>query len=72
MMDQERRNWTTWKTLKIEVDGRLVFGSYSHNNYDKLVEVRTEKGSKLTQLAGSSPHGLARLLLRQLADEGKA
>jgi hypothetical protein len=71
-MDEERRNWTIWRTLKIKVDGRSVTGSYAHNRWDKLIEVRTEKGSKITQLRGSSPQGLARLLLRELADEGKA
>jgi hypothetical protein len=74
-MDQERRNWTMWRRLKIEVEGRSVVGSYSHNRWYKLVEVKTVKGSKITKLVvpgGSSPQVLARLLLRELAKEGKA
>jgi hypothetical protein len=70
-MDQERRNWTIWRTLQIEVDRRSVFGSYSHNKYDKLVEVRTEKGSKIARLGGSSPQVVARQLLRELASDGR-
>jgi hypothetical protein len=71
-VDQERRNWTIWKPLKIKVDGRSVAGAYCHNRWDKLVEVKTEKGSKISQLRGASPQVLAKQLLRELANEGKA
>jgi hypothetical protein len=72
MMEKERRGWTIWRTLKIRIDGRSVVGSYSHSRWDQLLEVRTANGSKITQLGGSSPQVLAKLLLRELADEEKA
>jgi hypothetical protein len=34
--------------------------------------VVTARGSKTTQLGGSSAESLARIMLRELADEGKA
>jgi hypothetical protein len=71
-MDEERRNWTIWRTLEIKIDGRLIIGSYSHNKYYKLLEVRTEKASKISWLGGSSPQVVARTLLREMAKEGAA
>ena len=63
----------TWKTLKVEHKGRTVVGSYAYTKADQIVEVRSIKGErKATQLGGLTPERLARLMLLELADEGKA
>jgi hypothetical protein len=67
-----KREEPDWKTLTIEIDGRTVSGSYAYNPRGKLVEVRTFNGHKATQLGGSRPESIARLLLHELAKEGKA
>jgi hypothetical protein len=54
-------------TLK---DGRVVHGQYG--THEGMVTVLTPHGKKTTQLGGSSAESLARLMLRELADEGKA
>jgi hypothetical protein len=54
-------------TLK---DGRVVDGHYGV--HERMVTVMTARGSKTTQLGGSSAESLARIMLRELADEGKA
>jgi hypothetical protein len=63
----------TWKKLKVEHKGRTLLGSYAYTKADQIVEVRSIKGErKATQLGGSTPESLARLMLLELADEGKA
>ena len=60
-----------WKTFKVEHEGRTLVGSYACR--DQLVEVRSMKGArKATQLDGSTPEYLAKLMLLELAVEGKA
>jgi hypothetical protein len=59
-----------WKTLEIEINGRTVTGSYACEG--PILNVRTGNGQKATQLGGSTPEGLARIMLRELAEEGKA
>jgi len=61
-MDQERRNWTIWRTLKIKIDRRTILGSYCHGRWDKLVEVKTDKGRTIAQLGDSSPQELAQAI----------
>jgi hypothetical protein len=62
-----------WRKFKFEHDGRTLIGSYAYNDADQTVEVRSLQGErKTTQLGGSTPYSLARLLLRELANDGKA
>ena len=51
---------------------RLVIGNYIFDDADGLVTVRTERGSKTIQIGKYSPKLLAKLMLRELAEEGKA
>jgi hypothetical protein len=59
-----------WRTIEIKIGGRVVRGSWGHDG--SMLEVRTPYGNKTTQLGGSSPITLARRMLRELAEEGKA
>ena len=63
-----------WTNVPISItleDGRVVSGHYT--SAQGLVTVRTFLGTKTTQLGGfRNPKVLALLLLRQLAEEGKA
>jgi hypothetical protein len=61
---------TVWEEIAIRFEGRMVTGSYAL--FDEIVEVRTPHGSKATQLRNSSPFAIAKILLRELAMEGKA
>ena len=62
-----------WKKLKVEHKERTLIGSYAYDDADQLVEVRSLSGErKVTQIGGSTPATLARLMLVELADEGKA
>jgi hypothetical protein len=51
----------TWTTLHNE------FGSGSYAVIDELVMVKTCSGQKATQLGGSTPEGIARILMREIA-----
>jgi hypothetical protein len=51
-----------------EVDGITVFGAYTLNEQNTLT-LRTPYGTKATQLGGSTPRSLARLLLRELFED---
>jgi hypothetical protein len=62
-----------WKKLKAEHGHRVLVGSYAYTDADQTVEVRSLGGQrKATQLGGSTPETLARLMLIELADEGNA
>lgn len=62
-----------WKRLKAEHKGRILLGSYAYTAEDQIVEVRSVKGEhRARHLVGSTPEILARLMLTELADEGKA
>ena len=65
------RDFATWKELTIDFRGRSVSGSYSTSRQG-LVTVKTLRGSKTTTLGGSNARVVARILLRELAAEGKA
>ena len=65
------RDFATWKELTIDFRGRTVSGSYSTSR-EGLVSVKTLRGNKTTTLGGSNPRLVARILLRELAAEGKA
>jgi hypothetical protein len=59
-----------WKQITDELNGHTVTGLYSTSL--GLVTVRTPYDSKSRQLGGSSTTLIARILLRELAAEGKA
>jgi len=59
-----------WHQITIDFRGRKIKGSYATEN--DMVTVRTTLGSKGTQRGGSRPAILARMMLRELAVEGKA
>jgi hypothetical protein len=59
-----------WKQITAELNGHTVTGLYSTSL--GLVTVRTPYDSKSRQLGGSSTTLIARILLRELAAEGRA
>jgi hypothetical protein len=60
-----------WKHITAELNGHTVTGLYSATQYG-LVTVRTPYDCKSRQSGGSSNTLIARILLRELAAEGKA
>ena len=60
-----------WKQITAELNGHTVTGLYSASR-EGLVTVRTPYDSKSRQLVGSAATLIARILLRELAAEGKA
>jgi hypothetical protein len=50
---------------------RRPHGSGAWTSNDDLVYVRTDDGGKCTQIGGSPPEVIARLMLWELANEGK-
>ena len=61
---------TIWNQIRTEFYGRPVYGSYVIE--DGVLKVKTPRGERTTQFAGSNPDWLAERLLRELAAEGKA
>jgi hypothetical protein len=59
-----------WRRIEIRIGGSVVRGSWGHDG--SMVQVRTLHGQKTTQIGGSRPITLARIMLRELAEEGKA
>jgi hypothetical protein len=59
-----------WKQITAELNGHTLTGLYS--TALGLVTVRTPYDSRSKQLGGSSSTLIARILLRELAAEGKA
>lgn len=57
-----------WKDIEIKVHGRKVRGIYYIEK--GIVTVTSLYGEKSRQVGGSSPESIARLLLRNLYDEG--
>ena len=57
--------------ITIEHKGRRVPGWWWVEE-EGMVEVWSRRGRKVTQIGGSPPQALARLMLRELAKEGKA
>ena len=60
-----RRSFVTWTYLTCE------YGNGSWAVIDGLLTVRTPNGSKTTQLGGSSPESLARILMWELEIESQ-
>jgi hypothetical protein len=54
------RKFVVWRTSKSE------WGTGSWAIIDGMVFVRTRSGHKATQIGGSNPEGLARILIREL------
>jgi hypothetical protein len=72
-MDRRRSKIRVWSKLRVEHKGHILVGSYAYTATDQIVEVRSLKGErKATQLGRTPPESLARLMLIELADEGKA
>jgi hypothetical protein len=60
-----------WKEVRIAFEGNFIRGSYSLSRAG-LVTVKTAHGTKAAhRAAGMSAHTVARILLRELAAEGK-
>jgi hypothetical protein len=55
-----KRNWTIWHSVRDEN------GNYSWAIVDNMVCTRTPHGQKCTQIGGSSPDHIARILAREL------
>jgi len=65
------RGLVIWEDLKVKLeDGRVISGTYGYS--DRYVTVKTALGSKTAQIGDSPPRVLARIILRELANEGKA
>jgi hypothetical protein len=60
-----------WKQITTELNGHSVTGLYSASR-EGLVTVRTAYDSKSRELVDSTATLIARILLRELAAEGKA
>jgi hypothetical protein len=67
-------NVVNQRKVTIEIDGRKIIGASTV--WSGIITVSTDMGKKTTQVGGSgSPaalDGLARIMLRELAQEGKA
>jgi hypothetical protein len=63
---------STYREITIDYDGREIRGSFSI--WGQSITVQSAHGSKTTQVGGSArrPEALARIMLRELAQEGKA
>jgi hypothetical protein len=58
-----------WTEITAEYDGKTFNGYY--RKVGETVTVKTPRGMKAAQLTGLTPEYLARMLLRELAREGK-
>lgn len=59
-----------WTQITAECDGRIFEGFYRKDG--DTVTVRTPLGSKAAQTRGLTPQYLAKMILRELALEGRA
>ena len=59
-----------WEEITTECAGIAIKGSYKKAG--NTVTVRARDGNKSAQLSGLTPQYLAKMLLRELAREGKA
>ena len=60
----------SWKEITIEYNGKTINGDYKIAG--KTVIVKTVRGMKEAPLSGRTPLYLAKMLLRELAREGRA
>jgi hypothetical protein len=58
-----KRDWVIWNAMQTE------HGNYSWAIVENMVCVRTQfgHGQKCTQIGGSPPHNIARILARELS-----
>jgi len=56
--------------IEIDHEGQTIWGTFS--TWAGLITVNTERGTKTAEIDGTSPTALARVLLRELARDGKA
>lgn len=63
-------NLTVWHQITAEFSGRPLSGSYAIQ--DGMVKVKTPRGEKATQIGAFNPDWVARRLLQELAEEGRA
>lgn len=56
---------TSVKNVSVVVNGMTYQGTYFVSN--SMVHVQSEKGRKATQVGGSEPEALAKMLLSELA-----
>ena len=69
----ERRavaNLTVWQQITAEFSGHPLSGSYAIE--DGMVKVKTPHGQKATQIGSFNAEWVARRLLEELAEEGRA
>ena len=59
-----------WKEITEVYGGKITKASYKLSG--RMVTVRTSFGSRTTHIGGHTPQRLARTLLRELVDKGKA
>jgi hypothetical protein len=60
-----------WRKIQVEHQGRLLSGSYACDG--KIVEAKSAQGGhKATQVGDLPPVNVARLMLREFADERNA
>ena len=63
-------NLTVWQQVTAEFSGQPLSGSYAIE--DGMVKVKTPYGEKATQIGSFNPEWVARRLLQELAEEGRA
>jgi hypothetical protein len=60
-------SFQVWREITAAYNGKIIKGSFKF--IDGMVAVRTQRGSKTTQLRGYTPEQMAKNLLRELARE---
>ena len=63
-------NLTVWQQVTAEFGGHPLSGSYAIE--DGMVKVKTPHGEKATQIGSFNAEWVARRLLQELAEEGRA
>ena len=63
------RNLVVWQKLTTNFKGHTIEGNYGVDQ--EMVTVRYEELEKTTQIGGSPPIVIAKLLLRELANEAE-
>jgi hypothetical protein len=64
------RRLTVWQQITVEFSGHPLSGSYAVE--DGIVKVKTQYGEKATQIGPFNSEWVARRLLEELAEEGRA
>ena len=64
-----RSNLVIWRELAIKFNGNSIRGSFSVSG--GMVTVKSPYGSKMTQVGVLRAENLARIMLGELAQEGK-